>query len=288
MRVRALPHLDDEDGVGLLVIHADLIAEAPGCAEVITASGEVCDEVIAVSGYGTESAGIHEGHGIQDTAQRELDHNFADVRSQLHRPRITALRVGSVQRSLAGDVCHNWAMTRTALDFDENWFDDAEFAQLRRRLPIPYVNAIPVRVGESGNVERIGLLLRSLDDGTLGREVVGGRIRFHESIRTALMRHAENDLGPMALPVIPPAISPFHIAEYFPTEGSSLLYDPRQHAISMCFILEVRGECTPRADALSLDWLTPEETLGPDIVGELCHGQEHILRYALAHMGFAI
>ena len=181
-----------------------------------------------------------------------------------------------------------WVMTRTALDFDENWFDDAEYARLRRRMPIPYVNAIPVRVGETGNVERIGLLLRSLEDGTLGREVVGGRIRFHETIRTALVRHAENDLGPMALPVIPPAISPFHIAEYFPTEGSALLHDPRQHAIAMCFIMEVRGECTPRADALSLDWLTPEETMRSDIVGELCYGQDHILRIALAHLGFRV
>lgn len=181
-----------------------------------------------------------------------------------------------------------WVMTRTALDFDENWFDDAEYARLRRRMPIPYVNAIPVRVGETGNVERIGLLLRSLEDGTLGREVVGGRIRFHETIRTALMRHAENDLGPMALPVIPPSISPFHIAEYFPTEGSGLLHDPRQHAISMCFVLEVRGECTPRADALSLDWLTPEETLRPDITSELCHGQDFILKAALTHLGFPV
>ena len=92
----------------------------------------------------------------------------------------------------------------------------------------------------------------------------------------------------MALPVIPPAISPFHIAEYFPTEGSSLLHDPRQHAISMCFILEVRGECTPRADALSLDWLTPEETQRPDITSELCYGQEYILKAALSHLGFPI
>ena len=56
----------------------------------------------------------------------------------------------------------------------------------------------------------------------------------------------------------------------------------------MCFIMEVRGECTPRADALSLDWLTPEETLRPDIVGELCYGQDHILRIALAHLGFRV
>src|SRR5699024_8113307 len=150
------------------------------------------------------------------------------------------------------------------LDFDENWFDDAEYAQLRRRMPIPYVNAIPVRVGESGNVERIGLLLRSLDDGTLGREVVGGRIRFHETIRSALLRRAESGLDPRPLPVIPPAISPFHTAEYCPTEGSAPLREPRQQAITMCSTLEVRGECTPRAQALSPDWLTPEATQRPD------------------------
>lgn len=54
----------------------------------------------------------------------------------------------------------------------------------------------------------------------------------------------------------------------------------------MCFIMEVRGECTPRADALSLDWLTPEEALREDIVAELRHGQEHILRTALTYLGF--
>src|SRR5699024_4819170 len=133
-----------------------------------------------------------------------------------------------------------------------------------------------------------GLLLRSLDDGTLGREVVGGRIRFHETIRSALMRHAENDLGPMALPVIPPPISPFHIADYFPTEASSLLHDPRQQAISMCFILEVRGECTPRADWVSLDLLAPGGTQRSDITSGLCYGPEYILTAALSHLGFPI
>ena len=67
-----------------------------------------------------------------------------------------------------------------------------------------------------------------------------------------------------------------------------LFRSPRQHAISMCFILEVRGECTPRADALSLDWLTPEETQRSDITSELCYGQEYILKAVLSHLGFPI
>ncbi|GAA2010000.1 DUF4916 domain-containing protein [Brevibacterium samyangense] len=176
-------------------------------------------------------------------------------------------------------------MTRTALDFDDNWLDPDEIASLRRRLPISYVNAVPVRLGDDGVPEKIGLLLRTREDGTLGREIVGGRIRFHETIRSALMRHAEKDLGPLALPQLPPSIVPFHVAEYFPTEGFSNLYDPRQHAIALCYVLSVQGECQPRKDALSLDWLTPEEVLREDVLAELTHGQENIVKAAIGHLG---
>ncbi|GAA4284694.1 NUDIX hydrolase family protein [Brevibacterium daeguense] len=175
-------------------------------------------------------------------------------------------------------------MTRTALDFDENWLDPDELKSLRRRMPITYVHAVPVKLGDSGLPEKIGLLLRTLGDGTLGRELVGGRVRFHEPIRAALLRHAEKDLGPMAFPTLPPSLVPFHVAEYFPTEGESKYYDPRQHAVALCYVLPVRGECTPRQDALSLDWLTPAETLRQDIVAEMIHGQEHIVKSALAYL----
>ena len=47
----------------------------------------------------------------------------------------------------------------------------------------------------------------------------------------------------------------------------------------------MQGECTPRQDALSLDWLTPDEALREDIVAEMNHGQEHIVKAALAYMG---
>lgn len=176
-------------------------------------------------------------------------------------------------------------MTRTALDYDENWLEPDEIDLLRRRLPITYVNAVPVELGADGAVERVGLLLRTLNDGTLGREIVGGRVRFHEPLRKALMRHCEKDLGPLALPALPAALTPFHVAEYFPTEGESRYYDPRQHAIALCYIVPVQGECAPRQDALSLDWLTPQEAVRPDLLAELTNGQSHILKAALAHLG---
>ena len=110
-------------------------------------------------------------------------------------------------------------MTRTALDYDDNWLDPDELAHMRRRLPLTYVHGLPVQRGDDGEVERVGLLLRTLDTGALGREIVGGRVKFHESIRTALLRHAEKDLGTLALPTAPLSLTPFHVAEYFPTEG---------------------------------------------------------------------
>ncbi|WP_349827213.1 DUF4916 domain-containing protein [Brevibacterium litoralis] len=176
-------------------------------------------------------------------------------------------------------------MTRTALDFDDNWLEPEELTEFRRRLPLSYVNAVPVRLGDDGVVTRIGTLLASMSDGTLGREIVGGRVRFHETLRTALMRHAEKDLGPLALPQVPPSLTPFHVAEYFPTDGAGPYHDPRQHAIALCYVLPVTGECQPRKDALSLDWLTPAEALREDVVAEMQGGQEHIVRAALTHLG---
>ncbi|WP_133755536.1 DUF4916 domain-containing protein [Naumannella halotolerans] len=176
-------------------------------------------------------------------------------------------------------------MSSTAFDFGDGWFDPDEFARLRRRMPITYVNAVPVRLGADGAVQQIGLLLRSDSRGNLTRELVSGRVRYHESLREALIRHAENDLGPMALPQVPPSLQPFTVAEYFPTPGTGRLHDPRQHAIALCYVLPVRGECSPRQDALSLDWLTPTEALMPDIVSEMSLGQVHLLKQALAHLG---
>ncbi|NBU96172.1 MAG: DUF4916 domain-containing protein, partial [Actinobacteria bacterium] len=86
----------------------------------------------------------------------------------------------------------------------------------RSRLPIVYVDAVPVRVDAAGNVTQVGMLLRVAPDGSISRMVVSGRILFGERVRDALVRHCEKDLGPMALPRIPASPSPFTVVEYFP------------------------------------------------------------------------
>lgn len=80
------------------------------------------------------------------------------------------------------------------------WLSREELRDARERLPILYVNLVPVRVDERSQVTQIGLLLRASDDGQIQRELVSGRVLYHERLRDAVLRHIERDLGPMALP----------------------------------------------------------------------------------------
>src|SRR5690554_7866699 len=108
-------------------------------------------------------------------------------------------------------------------------------------MPIVYVDAVPVRVDESGDVVAVGLLLRSTPEGVMSRALVSGRVMFHERIRDALLRHIEKDLGPVALPHIPAPPQPFTVAQYFPTPGIPSYPDPRRHAVPLPHVVPVPG-----------------------------------------------
>jgi hypothetical protein len=82
----------------------------------------------------------------------------------------------------------------------------------------------------------------------------------------------EKDLGPLALPRIPPAPQPCTVAEYFPTPGVTPFHDPRQHAVSLAYVVPVEGDCLPQQDALELTWLSPLELRDPAVLAELMHG----------------
>ncbi|MFG6197521.1 NUDIX hydrolase family protein [Nonomuraea sp. JJY05] len=165
------------------------------------------------------------------------------------------------------------------------WLSRDELESVRGQLPILYVDAVPVRVDDTGVVTRVGLLLRIASDGTVSRALVSGRVLHHERIRDALLRHLEKDLGPVALPHIPASPQPFTVAEYFPTPGVTPYHDPRQHAVSLAYIVPVAGDCRPRQDALDLEWFTPEDAASPAVQQEMTGGQGVLLKQALAHVG---
>lgn len=177
-------------------------------------------------------------------------------------------------------------MTETA-DTQPGWFSSEELEDVRGRMPVLYVQAVPVRVDESGEVTHVGLLMRAGSDGSFNRSVVSGRVLYHERVRDALLRHLEKDLGPVALPRIPSSPQPFTVAEYFPTPGITPFHDPRQHAVAMAYVVPVSGDCQPRQDALDLVWFTPDEATGPQVREEMQGGQGVLVRQALAFVGHA-
>lgn len=117
-------------------------------------------------------------------------------------------------------------MTRTAVGTESNWFDDDEIRELRRKLPILYIDVVPVRLDPYGAIKDIGLLLRADGSGRIIRSLVSGRVLVHESLREAIIRHVEKDLGTVALPKVPTSMVPFTVAEYFTYPGPVAVCGP--------------------------------------------------------------
>ena len=171
------------------------------------------------------------------------------------------------------------------VDTKTGWLSPDQLAQIRESVPLVYVDAVPVRVNSLGRVTHLGLLLRVAADGTISRMVVSGRVLFGERIRDALIRHLEKDLGPVALPRVPPNPAPFTVVEYFPDPDQSGFHDPRHHAVSLAYVVPVDGDCTPTQEALDLTWFTPEEAVGELVRSQMTAGHDRLIRFALAHVG---
>ena len=165
------------------------------------------------------------------------------------------------------------------------WLAEDDLREIRDRVPLVYVAAVPVRGNHLGQVERVGLLLRAMADGTISRAVVIGRVLHGETVREALWRHLTKDLGADAEPQIPTTPVPFTVAEFFPDPRRTGYHDPRHHAVCLAYVVPVAGECRPAEDALDFTWLSTDEAVGPDVAAEMTGGHDRLVRCALAHVG---
>lgn len=164
------------------------------------------------------------------------------------------------------------------------WLEPGDLMDIRGKLPILYVEALPVRMESDGRVSEVGLLLRgSPTTGQITRSLVSGRVHHGESLRDALMRHLEKDLGPSAFPSLPLSIVPVAVSEYFPWPGER--FDLRQHAVALAYVVPVTGFCEPRQDALELTWMSPAGAASDHVADELEGGRGALLRQLLHHLG---
>ena len=171
------------------------------------------------------------------------------------------------------------------IDVRTNWLDPNQLEMVRGQVPLVYVDAVPVRVDDQGNVTHVGMLLRQAPDGSISRTIVSGRVLLNERIREALLRHLEKDLGALALPQLPPDPAPFTIVEYFPDPEISGFHDPRHHAVSLAYVVPITGDCQPSQQALDLDWYSPEHAVSEQMRREMTSGHDRLIRLALASVG---
>jgi ADP-ribose pyrophosphatase YjhB (NUDIX family) len=170
-------------------------------------------------------------------------------------------------------------------DTQTGWLSPESLESIRAQVPLVYVDAVPVRVDDTGRVTKVGMLLRVAADGSISRMVVTGRVLFGERVRDALIRHLEKDLGPLALPRLPANPAPFTVVEYFPDPAVSGFHDPRHHAVSLAFVVPVDGDCTPTQEALDLAWFTPREAVSDGVRRQMTGGHDRLIRLALGHVG---
>lgn len=184
-----------------------------------------------------------------------------------------------------GFVVASPIVTDQRIDTQNAWLSPEEIAMVRNQVPLVYVEAVPVRCDPDGSVTHVGMLLQQAADGNISRMVVSGRVMLNERIRDALMRHLDKDLGPFALPRVPPEPSPFTVVEYFTDPDVSGFYDPRHHAVSLAYVVPVTGECVPSQKALDIAWFTPEQAVSAEVIRDMTSGHDRLIRLALASVG---
>lgn len=150
------------------------------------------------------------------------------------------------------------------------------YATIEQSIPIACVDFVPTREGRHG--QEVGLILR---DSPFGRVWchLGGRILRGETIRQAILRHAEDTLAVgVALPQNP---QPDYVYQWFPPDiaphdGTVHGDDPRKHAIGLSYLVEFDGAPRPREEALDFSYFPPSELPAP-----LWPGSEELLRELL-------
>ena len=165
------------------------------------------------------------------------------------------------------------------------WLGSEEINRVRGEMPIAYICVVPVCTDEFGRIVQIGSLLHVTDDGSVERALISGRVLFHETLREAIARNISKDLGDLALPVLPVSPQPFTVAEFFPTPGVSEYFDPRQHAIALCYVVPIAGDCHPQDETLDVEWVDPHDDKLSIFLQQMCNGHGRIVQAALQWAG---
>ena len=152
---------------------------------------------------------------------------------------------------------------------DSPWLDDATWEAVQGTVPITCVDLLPFR----NDGAEVALVLRSTPFGPAPRWChMGGRVRHGETLRDALLRHLHETVSGAEV-VLPADPQPDYVMQWFPDvvdperDGVAYGWDPRRHAVALCFAVELTGtpEPVPDGEALRFGWFATDSLDGLDL-----------------------
>lgn len=140
-----------------------------------------------------------------------------------------------------------------------SWIADDEWARIRDLVPIACVDLVPVR--ESADGQQFGLIERDSPFGLRWCQI-GGRLLHGETMRAGLLRHLDHTLQGLDVQ-LPADPQPDYTMQWFPEapeDGIEHGFDPRQHALALCFLTPVAAEAEPAVveggEGVRFGWFT--------------------------------
>lgn len=147
---------------------------------------------------------------------------------------------------------------------DEHDLTEEGLVRARELVRIACVDVLPWRRAE-GSAPEVCLIERLDRPGQWN--LVGGRIRRDEKIGAALRRHLLSTLGHGVSWARSDFSHPEVVGQYFSERTAGYGFDPRQHAVSLTYTLELEGEVDVGGEATMHRWFDLEELPGRDQVG---------------------
>jgi ADP-ribose pyrophosphatase YjhB (NUDIX family) len=131
------------------------------------------------------------------------------------------------------------------------WVPEDEWDRLQQILPISVVDVVLLTHEDP---PAVGLISRETPHQGIRWNLVGGRIRFGESIDEALQREISENLGSGIEIQLPDVKNPHVVAQYAPFRKTGFSIDPRKHAVALTYAIRARGSVVPAKEALGFRW----------------------------------
>lgn len=162
------------------------------------------------------------------------------------------------------------------------WLTQAEWEWVQARVPILCVDLVPIRTVKEGPL--VGLIRRDTPHQGIRWCLIGGRVLHNEPLRAGSRRHLIETLGDSIRIVLPHPFEPLLTTEYFSVRHKNELYDPRQHALALVFLVNVGGKIQACGEAHEFRWFRVSSLPAPRAFG---FGQQRVLQSALERLKLA-